>query len=235
MISFFHNYLPQPILFNLGSVEIHWYGLLIVTAMIAGLLVAIKLAGRLGIKSDEVVDLGFYLIVFSVVGARIYAVLLFWQYYWHNPFEIVAVWHGGLAIHGAIIGGIATLLIYCWKKRYSFWFWADIGAVVLALGQTIGRWGNYFNQENFGLPTNLPWGIPISPINRPPGFEQFNYFQPTFLYESGLDLLNFAVLVFLFCRFNKRKTENRDQKTEIRNRRTENRKMERFSFFNLSI
>jgi phosphatidylglycerol:prolipoprotein diacylglycerol transferase len=96
--------------------------------------------------------------------------------------------------------------------KLGFWQWADLIAPGLALGQAIGRWGNYFNQENFGWPTNLPWGIPIDVINRPLAYLNFQYFQPTFLYESGLDVVNFGVLVGLFWWI-----KNREQKSENRN------------------
>ena len=197
MINFLHNFLPQPILFQFGLIKIYWYGLFMVLGIIAGLTVVLKLAKRLSIKNDEVYDLGFYLIIFSLIGARIYAVFLELPFYLKNPFEIIAVWHGGLAIHGAIIGGVLTLIIYSWKKKQSFWQWADLLAPALALGQTIGRFGNYFNQEIFGKPTDLPWGIPIALQNRPIDYISQQYFHPTFLYESGLNLINFFILFFL--------------------------------------
>ncbi|MFA6255053.1 MAG: prolipoprotein diacylglyceryl transferase [Patescibacteria group bacterium] len=244
MINFLHNYLPQPILFQLGFIRVYWYGALVVFGIILGLLVVLQLTKKQGIKKDEVYpplffrnrrdkivtennkkflrlqpefldksggvyDLGFYLIIFSTLGARIYAVLLDLNFYLKNPFEIIAVWHGGLAIHGAIIGGVLTLLIYCYKKNQSFWLWADLIAVAIPLGQALGRWGNYFNQEIFGRPTDLAWGIPISLANRPVEYINFQYFQPTFLYESGLDLVNFGVLLFLFVWVNKKNQELR--------------------------
>jgi len=200
MIDFLHTFNPQPILFQLGWLKVHWYGVFVVLGIVAGLLVALKLAQRQGIKTDEVYNLGFYLIIFSLIGARLYAVFLDLGFYLQNPFEIIAVWRGGLAIHGAIIGGIVTLLIYCWRNRQSFWQLADIIAPAIALGQAFGRWGNYFNQEIFGKPTDLPWGIPIDFINRPMEYLGSQYFQPTFFYESLLDLFNFAVLLILSVR-----------------------------------
>ncbi|OGY45279.1 MAG: prolipoprotein diacylglyceryl transferase [Candidatus Buchananbacteria bacterium RIFCSPHIGHO2_01_FULL_39_14] len=198
MFNFLQTYLPQPILFQFGFIRVYWYGLFIVLGTLAGLMVVLKLAARKKIPSDEIYNLGFYLIIFSLIGARIYSIFLDLPYYLQNPFEIVAVWHGGLAIHGAIIGGVLTLLIYCWRKKYSFWLWADILAVALPLGQGFGRWGNYFNQELFGKPTDLPWGIPIALENRPIEYLSYQYFHPTFIYESILNLLNFLILLFLF-------------------------------------
>jgi phosphatidylglycerol:prolipoprotein diacylglycerol transferase len=200
MINFLHNYLPQSILFQFGWLRIYWYGIFVVLGVIAGLIVVLKLAKKYKIPADEVYNLGFYLIIFGLIGARIYTLFLDLPFYLSNPFEIIAVWHGGLAIHGAIIGGAATLIIYCYKKRESFWQWADLIAPAIAIGQAFGRWGNYFNQEIFGRPTNLPWGIPIAFTNRPLQHLSSTYFHPTFLYESGLNLLNFLILILLFKR-----------------------------------
>ena len=204
MINFLHNFLPQPILFQWGFLTIYWYGLFVVSGIIAGLVVVLRLAKRQGISSDEVYNLGFYLVIFSLLGARFYSVLLDLPYYLQNPGQIIAVWNGGLAIHGGIIGGAITLFIYSWKKRQSFWLWADLLAVALPLGQAIGRFGNYFNQEIFGQPTDLAWGIPIALQNRPLEYLSSQYFHPTFLYESGLNLVNFVVLLSLFFWINKR-------------------------------
>lgn len=198
MINFLHNFIPQPIIFNFGIVKIYWYGIFIVLGILAGLFVVLKLAKKNKIDSEEVYNLGFYLIIFSLIGARVYAIFLDLPYYLKNPAEIIAVWHGGLAIHGAIIGGVLTLLFYSYKKRQQFWLWADIIAPAIALGQAIGRWGNYFNQELFGTPTNLPWGIPIAFPNRPAQYLNEKYFHPTFFYESILNLLNFSILIFLW-------------------------------------
>ena len=209
MITFLHNYLPQPILFKLGFIEVHWYGLLVVLGIIGALSAVLFLARKQNITSDEVINLGFYAIISGLLGARIYAVFLDLPYYLNNPWEIPAVWHGGLAIHGAIIGGGLAILIYAIKKKQSVWLWLDLAAPSLALAQAIGRFGNYFNQEVFGRPTSLPWGIPINPFNRPPGFEGFSYFHPTFLYESGLNLLNFVLLAVLFFWINKGRSEIR--------------------------
>lgn len=198
MFNFLHTFTPNPIAFSIGSFSIHWYGLFVVSGIIAGLLIIIHLAKSKGIKSDEVFDLGFYIIIAGIVGARIYSVFLDFPYYVANPGQIIAVWNGGLAIQGAIIGGALALIYYVNKKRQSFWQWADLIVVGLPLGQTFGRWGNYFNQEIFGTPTTLPWGIPIELGFRPVQFVESVYFHPTFLYESILNLINFFILLFIF-------------------------------------
>lgn len=198
MFNFLHTFVPNSIAFSIGNFAIHWYGLFVVSGIIAGLLIIIHLAKSKGIKPDEVFDLGFYVIIAGILGARIYSVLLDFPYYLANPGQIIAVWNGGLAIHGAIIGGAAALIYYVIKKRQSFWQWADLIVIGLPLGQTFGRWGNYFNQEIFGTPTTLPWGIPIELGFRPELFASFQYFHPTFLYESILNLINFFILLFIF-------------------------------------
>jgi len=214
MINFFHTFNPQSVAVQFGWLSIYWYGIFIVLGIVVGLIIVLKLARRTGVDSAEVYNLSFYLIIFSIVGARIYAVFLNLPFYLANPFEIVAVWHGGLAIHGAIIGGVLTLLVYVFRKKQNFWVLADIFAPAVALGQAIGRWGNYFNQEVFGRPTDLPWGIPIELRNRPLEFLNFQYFHPTFLYESFLNLINFFVLLFLFSRL-----AGKNRKSEIREKR----------------
>ncbi len=210
MIEFLHNYLPSPILFQIGELKIYWYGFLVVLGVCVGLIVLIKLARFYKITSDEVFDLVFYLIIFGLLGSRLYAILINLPFYLAYPSEIIKVWHGGLAIHGAVIAGVITLIIYCKKKGQSFWQWADLLAPAIALGQAIGRWGNYFNQELFGRPTSLPWGILISSDLRPIEYLDKKYFQPVFLYESILNFLNFLLLIFLFF-----KLKNKPQKTGL--------------------
>lgn len=195
MIDFLHSFTPHSILYQIGPVKIYWYGLFTVLGIFFGILVVMYLARRYGFSRDDVYDLAFFLVIFGLIGARVYAVLLFPQYYFvEHPIEILQVWRGGMAIHGAIFAGILTLLIWCRKRGFSFWQWADIIAPSLALGQAVGRWGNYFNQELFGKPTDLPWGIPIDLLHRPFGYEKFEFFHPTFLYESLLNVLIFLIL-----------------------------------------
>ncbi|MDD5110105.1 MAG: prolipoprotein diacylglyceryl transferase [Patescibacteria group bacterium] len=201
---FLHTFNPSPILFHLGPLTVYWYGFFVVLAIAAGVgVIRVLAVGRKLGTPETVYDLAFYVIIAAVIGARLYAVLLFWPQYLANPLEIFAVWHGGMAIHGAILAGALTILWYCRHKKLPFFEWADLIVIAVALGQAIGRWGNYFNQELFGRPTNRPWGIFIDPAHRPPGFETNAYFHPTFLYESVLNLgLFFTLLVFLKRRKN---------------------------------
>lgn len=197
MINWLHTFQPQAILISLGPVNIYWYGLFIVVGISAALLVSLKIARHHHIQSDKVFDISFWLIINGLIGARIYEVFLELPYYLSNPLNMIRVWEGGLAIHGAIIAGLLTLLYFAKKEKISFWNLASLFAPGLALGQAIGRWGNYFNQELFGQPTSLPWGIPINPTNRPSAYQEFAFFHPTFLYESLGLILIFLILFSL--------------------------------------
>jgi len=183
-----------PIIFQIGPLSIRWYGVLIMAAVVLGLVLAGREAKRQAVSIELVYDLFFYMLVSAIVGARLYYVIFSWDLYRNNLKEIFAFWHGGLAIHGAVVGGIVSALIYTRLKGLSFWSVADICAPSLILGQAIGRWGNYFNQEAFGRPTNLPWGIFIDEAHRPLQYVQQTHFHPTFLYES---LWNFCVFLLL--------------------------------------
>jgi phosphatidylglycerol:prolipoprotein diacylglycerol transferase len=195
MFSFLHNFEPQPIFLSLGFLNIRWYAVFIVLGVIAGLYLTLYLAKRFQKDLESVWDLVFYLVLWGFIGARLYEVFLFWPYYQNNLLQVFQIWKGGLAIHGALITGIIVLWWWTKRKRTSFWHWAAILSPGLALGQAIGRCGNWFNQELFGQPTNLPWGIPIAIDKRPLAYENFSFFHPTFLYE-GLGLLILATVLF---------------------------------------
>ncbi|MDP2366504.1 MAG: prolipoprotein diacylglyceryl transferase [Ignavibacteria bacterium] len=198
MINWLHTFSPQPVLLAIGPVTIYWYGLMLVLAMLVGILVAVKLAKLYKIKSEVILDLSFWLLIGGLVGARLYHIGLEWTYYSFNPWDIFKIWQGGLAIHGGIIAGLIVLIIFAKRRGLNFWLLSSIVVPALAFGQAIGRWGNYFNQELFGFPTNLPWGIPINPANVPVAYvlnSANSYFHPTFLYESLFCLLLGAFLV----------------------------------------
>ena len=193
-MNFFHNYIPKPVLFSIGLFEIHWYGLLMVVGGLLGLYWVWVLFNKYKIKESELWDLVLYWVVFAIVGARIYYVLYAWDYYRENLLDVFKIWEGGLAVQGVMIGGFLATYIFCRQRKLKFWLVADIVVVGLAFGQIIGRWGNYFNQEIFGKPTGLPWGIPIEFQNRPGLFKNYDYFHPTVLYESLLSIFNFLIL-----------------------------------------
>ncbi len=211
-MMFLHTFNPNPILAHLGSFTLHWYGLFLAVGTLAGYIVFIKLGKRYGLKNADLENLFFIAIVFGLIGARIYHVLNEWSYYAAHRNEILSIWNGGLAIHGALIAGFVVFLLFARRKKVSFWLLADIAAPALAIGQAIGRWGNYFNQELYGGPTSLPWGIPIEPLNRPLQFLDEKFFHPAFLYESIGSFAVFALMLYLHKRFlagSKRGTDNR--------------------------
>ena len=197
MINFLHTNIPNAIFFQIGPLTIHKYGLLMVCGMLLGIFLSIKLASYYNISKNIIVDSAFNLLFGGIIGARIYHVFLELPYYIAHPIDIFKIWNGGLAIHGAIIAGILITWHFTRKNNINLWTLLSIYAPALMLAQAIGRWGNYFNQELFGLPTNKPWGIPISSENRVSGFENFEYFHPTFLYESFGNFTIFIILIFL--------------------------------------
>lgn len=189
---------PGPILVKMGPLTIRWYGLLIASAVLIGVSLSQYLAKRRHINPELLGDLAIWLVVGAIPAARLYYVLFEWSSYAQNPGKIIAIWEGGIAIHGAIIGGLLATLIFARINKISFWQLTDLVAPSLILGQAIGRWGNFFNSEAFGRPTNLPWKLFIPLERRPPGYESFAYFHPTFLYESLWDLMVFGILITLF-------------------------------------
>jgi len=208
MINFLHTNIPERILISIGPLHIYWYGFLIVIGMILAILIAIKLGSYYGIHKDLIIDSSFWLIVGGVAGARIYHVFLEFPYYLANPLNIFKLWNGGLAIHGAIIAAIIILYLIAKKHKIEFFKLISLITPGFALAMAIGRWGNYFNQENFGLPTSLPWGIPIEVANRVPGYLNFEYFHPTFLYESIGNFIIFLILIFIHFLLIKKKIKS---------------------------
>ncbi len=194
MFNFLHTFYPNPILWQLAWLKIHWYGFLIALGALLGFLVFLYLAKRYGLKKDDVYDLTFYVVIFGLIGDRLYYVIYAWPYYSKNLLDVFKVWEGGLAIHGAMIAGLAVIYFFGRRHKINPWLLLDLGVVALALAMAFGRWGNYFNMELFGRPTDLAWGIPILPANRPVGFEYSQYFHPTFLYESLWNLIIFFSL-----------------------------------------
>lgn len=189
---------PGPIIFHLGPIDIRWYGFLIATAVLLGLSLSQYLAKLRQVNPDLIADLVFWLVIAAIPCARLYYVLFQWREYAQRPQDIIAIWQGGIAIHGAIIGGIIATAIFARLHRLSVWKLLDLVVPSLALGQAIGRWGNFFNSEAFGKPTDLPWKLFIPPAHRPGQFLEYEYFHPTFLYESIWNLLVLGLLLYLF-------------------------------------
>jgi len=181
-----------------GSLQlsIRWYGVLIATAMALGLWLASREAQRRGEPSDELLKAAEFALIGGLLGARLYYVLFTLDYYQTQPWwRVFAVWEGGLAIHGGLIGGLLAGGAYVLSRGLPLPTYLDIVAPYLTLGQAIGRWGNFFNEEAFGGPTDLPWKLSISESHRPPQFIDQPFFHPTFLYESLWDFGVFLVLV----------------------------------------
>lgn len=191
---------PGPIIFEWGPLAIRWYGLLIASAVLIGVTLSQALAVRRKINPELISDLAIWLVIVAIPCARLYYVIFEWEQYAQQPGQAFAIWRGGIAIHGAVIGGVLAALLFSRLKQISFWQLADLVAPSLILGQAIGRWGNFFNSEAFGAPTDLPWKLFIPVQNRPPGLESVAYYHPTFLYESIWNLAIFAILIFLFFR-----------------------------------
>ncbi len=184
----------------LGFFSFRWYGLLIASAVLIGVTLSQYLAQRRQVNPELISDLAIWLVIAAIPSARLYYVAFQWQEYAPHPDQIIAIWKGGIAIHGAILGGLVAALIFSRIQKVSFWQLADLVAPSLILGQAIGRWGNFFNSEAFGRPTDLPWKLFIPLDRRPPGYESYAYYHPTFLYESLWNLMVFTILITLFFR-----------------------------------
>lgn len=198
MLLAFQFQSPGPIIFELGPIIVRWYGLLIASAVLIGVTLSQYLAKRRQIAPDLLGDLAIWMVVAAIPCARIYYVLFQWREYINNPNDIIAIWKGGIAIHGAILGGAIAAIIFARVHKVSFWQLVDLAIPSVILGQAIGRWGNFFNSEAFGDPTNLPWKLYIPVNNRPQQYLNYDYFHPTFLYESIWNLTIFAILMSLF-------------------------------------
>lgn len=201
--------MPQG--FNIGPLTIRFYAILIIIGAIVGSWLAARQAKKHGEDSELVLDLLPWLLIGGIIGARLWHVFtpsasniaqgVTTENYLRNPIEILKMWKGGLGIPGGVIGGALALIIYTKSKKLSFWQWADFIAPGLLVGQAIGRWGNFVNQEVYGRPTNLPWAITIDPQYRISGFEQVAKYHPLFLYESLLNLAGAGVLIWIDRKF----------------------------------
>ena len=183
------------------SVSIRWYGVLIASSMAFGLWLSAREAVRRGESPDDLLKAAEIALIGGLIGARLYYVLFNLDYYETQPWwRIFAVWEGGLAIHGGLIAGLLTGGAYVWAKGLPLLTYLDIVAPSLALAQAIGRWGNFFNEEAFGGPTDLPWKLFISEPRRPPAYVDQSFFHPTFLYESLWNVGAFLILYVVLRR-----------------------------------
>lgn len=190
--------LVDPIAFKLGPISVHWYGIIFVAAILAAYQMTVLGARFRGLNDEFVADLSIVVVIAGILGARLYEVFILQHdrldYYLANPGKILATWEGGLAIHGGVLGALLIGGIYVWRKKQSFWQWADVIAPGLILAQGIGRWGNFLNQEAYGSPA--PAGL----VNAMPAWLREGMtiegvvMHPTFLYESLWNILSFAIL-----------------------------------------
>lgn len=189
----------SPILIDLGIIQIRWYSVLILIAFSLGYLLVSSRSRKVGINKTFIMDLSFYLVIFCILGARLYYCLFNMDYYSKNIIDVIKIWEGGLAIHGGIIAGILTIYIFSKRKEVSLLKLLDIFAPALALGQAIGRWGNFFNGEAFGPSTSLlnlqKIGVPQFIIDGM--YIDGSYHHPTFLYESIGCLLIFIIIILI--------------------------------------
>ncbi|MDU5069731.1 prolipoprotein diacylglyceryl transferase [Finegoldia magna] len=174
--------------FSIFGIDIMWYGILISLGVVLGYVVAVKLAKIENISENAILDILIWALPLAILGARVYYVIFEWDYYSQNLREIIDIRGGGLAIYGGIIAAVTTCYVICKKKNLKFLKMLDIFMPAIALGQAIGRWGNFINKEAYGTPTNLPWAITIEGVK----------VHPTFLYESLGDFIIFLVLVYIF-------------------------------------
>ena len=211
---------PGDTFLNLGFLTIRWYGLLISTSVVIGLFISKKLAKSRNINPQYISDILPSLIISSIIGARAYYVIFEWRQYSGNNFftsfdlfnneiqipSFLAIWQGGIAIHGGLIGGFLCILFFCKSKNIHLKTFIDILIPSIILGQSIGRWGNFFNNEAFGIPTDLPWKLFIPIQNRPLEFINYQFFHPTFIYESLWNFLIFILLITIFYKQNNKKS-----------------------------
>lgn len=179
--------MPDPIAFSLFGIDVRWYGVLIAIGMVLAAVITYIRAPRHGIKSDNILDILLVAIPVGIIGARAYYVIFSWDYYGANPDQILNFRGGGLAIHGGLIFGLLAAWLVCRHKKINFINAMDLALPTVTLAQAIGRWGNYFNGEAHGGPTNLPWAITVDGVK----------VHPTFLYESIWCVIIFVVLIVL--------------------------------------
>jgi phosphatidylglycerol:prolipoprotein diacylglycerol transferase len=204
------DFTPNPIALSLGSLEIRWYGIGYVAAIVAGTWLATREARRRGERTDVILDGVVFLAIAALIGGRAYHVIDQWAYYRDHLAQIILPPYTGLGIYGGLFTGMLATIWYARRRHLSFWRWADILAPCILLAQAIGRWGNFMNQELYGPPTNLPWGIAIQCQYRVAEFAcpaqggttpVDAHFIPLFFYESMLSLLGVFVMLYLWRRF----------------------------------
>ncbi len=189
----------NPVLIKIGGFEIMWYSVLILLGAILGIFLLMKESKKFGYKKELIFDLAFWTIIFGVLGARIYYVIFNFSIYQNDPLAIFKIWEGGLAIHGGLIFGVGTIVLYCYKHKINFLKVLDMAVPSVILAQAIGRWGNFFNSEAHGPVTSIET---LQNLNIPEfiidGMNiNGNYYHPTFFYESLWCFLGFVVIILI--------------------------------------
>lgn len=185
---------------ELFGLPIYWYGIIIATGFLLAVLFCAKTAPRFGVKSDDLIDLLFFAVPLAIIGARLYYIVFYLELYRTaegglDVLRMLDIRDGGLAIYGAVIASVLTLIVFCKVKKLNFFAFADVGVFGLLIGQCIGRWGNFVNVEAYGGPTELPWRMGIDAYVD--GAWQYLEVHPTFFYESFWNLLGFLLLLFV--------------------------------------
>ncbi|ASG79207.1 prolipoprotein diacylglyceryl transferase [Lactiplantibacillus pentosus] len=187
----------NPIALRLGPIQVHWYGVIIASAVVIAVALAVREGQKRGVRPDDIYDMILWALPFTLIAARTYYVIFQWSYYSQHPSEIIRIWDGGIAIYGGLIGAGIVVVLFCRSRFIPTWLMLDVAAPTVIMGQGIGRWGNFMNQEAFGRVTSLSFlqglHLPEWLINQM--YIQGAYRQPTFLYESVLDLLGFVMLM----------------------------------------
>lgn len=188
----------NPIAFEFGPLQVHWYGVIIGSGLALALWMAMRESEKRNLQKEIFADLMLWAIPIAIISARIYYVIFEWEYYSQNLSQIPKIWEGGIAIHGALIGSVITAYFFTKARRVSFWKLADIAAPSIIIGQAIGRWGNFINQEAHGGEVSRSFlenlFLPEFIINQM--YIDGAYYHPTFLYES---LWNFAGVILLIA------------------------------------
>ncbi|MCJ8007684.1 prolipoprotein diacylglyceryl transferase [Lederbergia wuyishanensis] len=189
----------NPVAFKLGTFPVHWYGIIIGIGIAVALFLVVRESERRGLHKDTFPDLLIWAIPIAIISARIYYVVFEWEHYSQHPEQIIQIWEGGIAIHGALIGSVLTTIIYAKRKGLSFWKLADIAAPSIIIGQAIGRWGNFINQEAHGDVVSRAFleNLHLPQFIVDQMYINGEYYHPTFLYESVWDLIGFIILMLL--------------------------------------
>lgn len=187
----------NPIAWQLGALQIHWYGVIIASGVVLAVYLAVREAKRRQVSEDHILNLVLYALPFALIGARAYYVAFEWPYYAAHPGEIIAIWHGGIAIYGALIAAAIVFIIYCRVKDLSAWLVLDIAAPTVMIAQAIGRFGNFMNQEAYGQITTLAF---LKTLHLPDFITQQmliggHYRMPTFLFESAWNVAGFILIM----------------------------------------